>query len=412
MKKFIPLLLAAALLSGCSGANGALAAPKYTSAPTYGDHEAAALVRKENPLSDGFAEAVESFSLYTASELLSGAANGLYCPISLYYALSLAAYGASGGTLGQLSAALGVSDRGELARQCGNLYRRLYSDNSVGRLKLAASLWVSGGEALERDYLASAAGDFYAAVYDADFSSDAAGRISDWIGKNTGGALRPELEFDPDTLAAIVSAVDFRGQWLDRFDAAKTEQGVFHAARGDTECSYMNSVYASHAFSRGENYTRSVLALKNGSMVFVLPDEGVAPEALLSSAEALREALFGGEAGCGRVTFRLPKFSFSDRFDAVPALKALGVTDAFTAGADFSAMTGLDTFISGITQSCRISVDEKGVSAASFTAINYAGAAMPEGSADMILDRPFLFAVLSQDGFPLFIGVCADPSAE
>ena len=76
------------------------------------------------------------------------------------------------------------------------------------------------------------------------------------------------------------------------------------------------------------------------------------------------------------------------------------------------AMTGLDTFISGITQSCRISVDEKGVSAASFTAINYAGAAMPEGSADMILERPFLFAVLSQEGFPLFIGVCADPSAE
>ena len=39
-------------------------------------------------------------------------------------------------------AVLGMKDKAELAAQCGNLYRLLYTDHEYSRLKLANSLWI------------------------------------------------------------------------------------------------------------------------------------------------------------------------------------------------------------------------------------------------------------------------------
>ena len=36
---------------------------------------------------------------------------------------------------------------------------------------------------------------------------------------------------------------------------------------------------------------------------------------------------------------------------------------------------------------------------------------MEEQEIDFILDRPFLFAITSQDGLPLFVGVVNQPTA-
>ncbi len=55
-------------------------------------------------------------------------------------------------------------------------------------------------------------------------------------------------------------------------------------------------------------------------------------------------------------------------------------------------------------QQATLSIDEKGVTAAAFTQIDYCGSAMPQGRAELILDRPFLFFVTA-GGLPLFVGV-------
>lgn len=78
-------------------------------------------------------------------------------------------------------------------------------------------------------------------------------------------------------------------------------------------------------------------------------------------------------------------------------------------GADFSQMTDADgVLVSSIRQDSHISVNEKGVGAASFTDLAYAGAALPDGRAKMILDRPFLYGI-EDNGVWLFIGVCDVP---
>ena len=67
-------------------------------------------------------------------------------------------------------------------------------------------------------------------------------------------------------------------------------------------------------------------------------------------------------------------------------------------------------FLSDIKQSSYISIDEIGVEAAAFTQIVYSGSAMPEGRADMILDRPFIFIITGIDKSPLFVGIINNPT--
>lgn len=163
---------------------------------------------------------------------------------------------------------------------------------------------------------------------------------------------------------------------------------------------------ASGGFSVGENFTRASLSLKqNGEMVFVLPDPGVSVEELLADEEALGEAFSGGSAEYGTITWKVPKFSFGQKYDLREALTHLGLTAAFEDTADFSAMTKESVWISGIRQETHIGIDENGVEAAAYTEIVYSGAGMPKDHADMILNRPFLYALTSRDGIPLFIGV-------
>ena len=89
----------------------------------------------------------------------------------------------------------------------------------------------------------------------------------------------------------------------------------------------------------------------------------------------------------------------------------MGVRRAFASDqADFSGMTQDQAFLSQVLQETHIAIDEKGVEAATFTKIDYAGMAAPnENEAHMILNRPFLYGVVS-DGVLLFAGVCNNPA--
>lgn len=110
----------------------------------------------------------------------------------------------------------------------------------------------------------------------------------------------------------------------------------------------------------------------------------------------------------GEVVFKVPKFTSDSRSDIKEMMMKLGINGIFENG-DFSGMTDQkDIFISSITQNGHIGIDEKGVEASAFTDIAYAGAALPDGRAEMILDRPFLYGI-KKNGVWLFIGICDNP---
>lgn len=169
----------------------------------------------------------------------------------------------------------------------------------------------------------------------------------------------------------------------------------------------MNRTMGSHGFRKGDNFTASSLSLKNGSMEFYLPDEGVNVHDLIDTPEKM-EALLNrsGEQMMGEVVWKVPKFSYGSSMNLVELLKKLGVENAFTSDADFSNISDMTPlFISKVKQDAHIGIDENGVEAAAFTEISWAGAALPQGRAEMILNRPF-FYVIRNKGKIVFMGVC------
>lgn len=391
----------------------------YPKAYAFEDYDARREVMEQNPVEDSFITALNDFSYKTGTLLLNNKGKNInYSPLSLYYAMAVAASGADGDTETQLLALLGVSDAQMLADQCGNFYRRIYTDNEIGKLKIANSIWLDNdmnGEPISfnEDFVERAVKYFYASSHSVDFSSEETRKaMADWISKNTNGTLSPTIKTNPEQILSILNTVYFYDQWINRFDKNKTSEDNFHLSNGsEVKADFMNQTFGSAGFSKGEGFTRAGLGLKNaGQMVFILPDEGVSPYDLIASSDEMKEAFEGGESFCGEVVWKIPKFSFGSKLLMTDALKGLGVSSAFSPDADFSGITDHMAYITDIRQETHISIDEDGVEASAFTQIDYSGSARPEGRAEMILNRPFIYYITSLNGSILFMGICENPA--
>ena len=395
------------------GQGNVIAKAVYPESIAFDDYDAKREVLDSNPSDEAFSESVNGFSYRTASLVMTGSEGNVnFSPLSLYYALAVAASGAEGETAEELLSLLGAKDTESLSSACGNFYRRLYTDNKIGKLKIANSLWIDGSFACNTDFAENAARNFYASSFIADFAdAGTAKEMSRWISENTGGVLAPEINLNKSQVFSIINTVYFKDEWTSRFDPSATEAGDFYTDGGTVQCSYMNSDFASAGFVKGDGFTRSSLGLKNGGeMVFILPDKGISARELVSSPEKLETAFRDGESSWGRVVWQIPKFDFGTSLELTDTLKACGISSAFDKSADFGGITDGPLFISRISQDTRIAIDENGVEAASFTKIDYNTGTVPSDEAYMILDRPFVYGIISRDGVLLFAGICDNPA--
>lgn len=386
MKKGMLGLIAfvlAVMMTGCSTQSlRSLAAAETVTATDFDDYETKMTIREENQLSEEFAESLNDFAADSAAALFAGEQGNVnYSPVSLYLALALTSAGAEGQTQSEILEALRAENLSaqQLAEQCGCLYRLLVLKNEVGRLIPAASLWLNTGKNLKADFAKTAKENFYTDVFGANLQSDEAKEaMSRWIQEHTSGQLAPEMQLDDMTEMILFTTLDFQDEWIDVFRSENNKKGDFTGSDGSVrQAEYMCTEINPYSFSRGEGYTRSGLNMKNGNrMIFILPDEGVSVAKLAADPEILRQALTGYDQDYGDVIFEIPKFDFTSSMDLKKTVENLGAGNLFGGGADLRGMTGEPLFLSSVRQQSRIAVDEKGVSAAAFTEMIYAGAAM------------------------------------
>lgn len=429
MKKFISLLLSILLLislGACESKSNdfndnpveVVCVPKYPKGYSSHDCDTRMKVFDDNPVEDEFCNSINNFSYSTASQLLKDKnENIMYSPLSLYYALAIATDGSEGETQTQLLKLLDISDKDYLSKQCSNLYRLLYKDNEYSKLKIANSLWLDNefdGNKLKfkNNFLDNARDNFYASLFSVDFSSDKTGiAMEKWISDNTNGTLEYDFSPDPSQIMSIINTVYFYDEWTDKFDENETKQDTFNISdKEQIQCDFMNIDFGSSGYTKGNGYLKSALGLKNDTgMIFILPDKGVSVNELLSSPEKINEIFNGGENKCGEVKWKIPKFSYGTSLNIKDSLEALGVNYPFGFDANFKGISDANPFISDIKQKTHIAIDEKGVEASAYTELEYDGCALPEGKAEMILNRPFIFGITTYQGNLLFIGVCNNP---
>lgn len=370
----------------------------------------------ENPVPETFRASLDQFSYNTTVKIFeTSQENTNYSPLSLYYALTMAASGAEGETLEELLTLLGAKDKTSLLEGAGNLYRRLYLDNEIGQLKIANSLWMNKDVVWKKSFVEKAANHLYATSYLMDFEDENTEvAMEEWIKSQTKGTLAPVIDLNPEAILSMLSTVYFYDEWIDAFQEVDTKEDVFDLQDGrSVKTDFMNRQYASHGFTQGDGFIRSSLQLKNSSsMVFILPDKGTSPRDLLATSDAMKRVFNEGQEGYGEVIWQIPKFSFGSKIDVKETLQRLGIQSAFEESANFQGITDQMAYINSIHQETHMGIDEKGVEASAFTQIDYAGAAQPLDKAEMILNRPFIYGIKTSEGALLFVGICENPLAK
>ena len=265
--------------------------------------------------------------------------------------------------------------------------------------------------------------DFYASSYRGKMGSGQFNKaLQSWLNEQTEGLLKEQsgnIELDSGTILALASTVYFRAKWNDEFSKKDTAPQIFHTPAGDVETDFMHQ-RDDQVYYWGDNFAAvSQYFEQGGSMWFLLPDEGITPEELLSDVQAMNFLFTANRYEWENQKFifvnkSIPKFDVASQFDLGEGLHALGVTDVFDpALSDFTPMTtdvSVPITLSQTSHAARVVIDEEGCTATAFTTIAGTGAAAPpDDEVDFILDRPFLFCITSQNDLPLFVGIVNSP---
>ena len=385
------------------------------------------LTKGEISIDPAFSDSVNQFARDSAVWLSKDfGENGCYSPLSMYYALALTSCGAGGKTKEEFQNVLYAKDDWA-AEQCGRFYRQHYHKGEDGTFRLENSLWLDGNYSFGDKFISYAEDDFYSSLFQVDFSDpELSGEMTKWISDRTDGLLSPAFTFEDHQMLYILNTVLFASEWVDHFTPANNTRDTFTKADGSTvTAEFMNRDYEPLRYNRGNGFVSASLPLKSGDqMVFVLPDPGVSTGELLSDPDLFEEMFFSSweKQKHADVRWSIPKFSFDCEYDLQNTLKSMGLNRAFDeVAADFSDMGKLAMYLSQTTQGVHIDVNEDGVTAAAYTAIGaVAGSGVTvKERIDMVLDRPFLFAIVSRDETTadeysetlLFVGACGDPTA-
>ena len=365
----------------------------------------------------------EDFMNVLSAAVIDGKGNKNLSPVSVYLALAMTAEGAAGDTQAELLSLLGAEKPEDLRASVEAMTGALSLAGESGEVALANSLWMGIQDeevTFRQTYLNTLAHSYDAEANAVRFDDPATGhRIAAWIQEKTRDKLKisdDAMQFDADTLAVLINTIYLKDGWRRPFEKRETKPDTFFGANGEElKVEYMHQNSGHGVVFQGEGYLRYAMRLREvGSMVFVLPDEGVPLDSLLGSPERIEELLHGGVEKKADVDVKMPKFSFQDRTDLEETLMGLGVGTCFTAEADFSAMTDTPAHVSKVLQESCVGVDEDGVVAAAYTMVTLSKSTALHDEwerVDFHLTRPFLYAIEAKDGTVLFIGTVTAPTA-
>ena len=371
-------------------------------------------------------DGVSHFAQTSLAELLKGedGENRACSPLNIYLALGMLAEVTDGTSREQILNLLGIRDIEMMRSVADAVWRLNYSDNGQVTSILASSLWLRDDEWMTYvpETVKRLAETYRASSFRGKMGSEGYDKaIQDWLNEQTGDLLEDavnNVHFDPATALALATTVYYKAQWAKQFKGSATDKEVFHAKIGDKQCDFMHGSSVQEYYA-GEQFVAMALDFEGvgaGDMIFFLPDEGVSVKDLLTDPQVF--ALFGSgeekpQSKKMVVTYSIPKFDVASQMNFGQSLRNLGVTDVFeSAKADFTPIISNsdNVCLSNAMHGARVTIDEEGVEAAAFTVLVALGTSiLPEERVNFVLDRPFLFAIRTENKLPLFVGIVENP---
>lgn len=267
--------------------------------------------------------------------------------------------------------------------------------------------------------------------------------INEYIETQTNGMLPNMLEgdIDPLTVAILVNAVHFKGDWTEQFNASDTEKGIFTTSEGvEQEADFMHA-------SRKMMSVMDVKELDGADMVrldygelegnandqaeyaalFIKPKQSgkEAMDGVIQSLAALASGdgespptsslgvIMGDQMSNRRkVDLALPRFKIEYGTQSIKShLKTMGMTSVFDDEEVLMEMSSDKlVHLDDVLHKAVMEVTEEGTEAAAATVGIIMTRSMPMPPIDMHFDRPFVMVVVHVDTMtPLFLARVDDP---
>ncbi|XP_056235206.1 leukocyte elastase inhibitor-like [Seriola aureovittata] len=331
-------------------------------------------------------------------------------PLSISSALAMVYLGARGDTAAQMAQALSFSSGEGVHADFQTLIADINSPSASYILKTANRLYGDNTANFLTQFLAATQKHYQADLKAVDFigSPEACrGEINSWVEQQTENKIKDLLK--PGTVStmtrlALVNAIYFKGNWMNRFDEANTKEMPFKVNQNETKPVMMMYQMKKLPYNYIPDHSVQILELpymeEDLSMFILLPDEsedGSNPLLKLEN-ELTQERL---DEWTNRenmdvhseVIIHLPKFKLEEDYELNEPLAKLGMTDVFcSAKADLSGMNGKGgLFLSTVAHKAFVEVNEEGTEAAAATAGMVAFCMLREEH--FTADHPFLFFI-------------------
>lgn len=365
---------------------------------------------------------IKEFYKASLAEMLRTEAseNTVYSPANLYMSLAMLAEATDGESREQILALLGKENIEEVREMAEALWTLSYEPGEKGTTLLANSMWFRSDYTplLREATMKTLAETYKVSAYSGRFTDEAyVNAMKDWVHEYTNGFLKDlalDWELDCNSAVQILSTVYFKDGWENIF--TETRNMTFYPTEESDGivCEFLASDNDRVTAYGGEKFTAIEKPFAcGGNMLFVLPDRGYTTDDLLCDEEFLNfiaePASFENKSRTAR-DIRIPKFDISAERGIEESIKNLGITDIFDEHkANFTPLArDKNPGITEINHGVRVRIDENGCEAAGYTQIGLGdGIAIPKL---IKFDRPFIFAVFTEEGIPLFTGIVNNPT--
>jgi len=337
--------------------------------------------------------------------------NVLISPISLTFNLAMLGNGASGKSKDAIYNVLHSPGGQTPVNQNANYLLRDMMGAKDSPIVIANSLWLtSEAGAVDSNFQKVLSDSYGAKMATVSTSGSAgAGEINAWNSQMTNGLVDKAVDdVPPGRVAFLVNAIAFASHWKDEFDPKMTSNQPFNLSNRTTvDVPFLRNFELRADGYDGEEYRALRLPYKSVgySLVLLLPNKE-SPETLLQKLTWESWGSLLGSMTAGNFAVQLPKLTFHDKYNLMPAFKKLGLGEVMASSADMNfGMKGVA--LADAHQSTFIEISEQGTRAAASTADSGEGAAgMP-----FYCDKPFAFAIVHDPtNAILLLGVVNDPS--
>ena len=344
-------------------------------------------------------------------------------PLSASMALGMTLNGAAGDTRDEMREMLGFGDipMADVNASYRSLIDLLGGLDPRVELGLANAIFHRSTFVIETPFLDAVRSAFDARIEGLDFDApSAAPTINAWIAEKTGGRIEKVIEtIDPTTMAFLINAIYFTGDWTKEFDPSDSYDGPYRLQGGGSETVRYMTKEDSLWYRSSPEWQAVEMPYGGGAwvMTVAVPRDGYG----LDDVVVDLTALFDPTAAWDRtpIQIHLPRFELEWERELNDDLWALGMHDAFVPYvADFTPMyrRGLEEglHVQWVKQKTFLKVDEVGTEAAAVTVVAVGIECAGCGGPPVVrADRPFLIAIRERySGTVLFAGLIVEAPTE